>query len=345
MFGFLTAPCSSCHGKNPHGIYRSYFCGVSTRLSLDYGPWARFLVNRDSTFVSLLTAAQAEDSPGTVNRTCCNPFAAKRDLHCADNHSRYAAAVTLCGLWSKLEDDRADESFLRRGLTGVALPALRGSVEKATATLESLAFPVDRVRRELAIQSEIEASAGDCWDAVSQPTAQAFGQIFRHSGAIAERPENASFLEKAGRSLGRIIYMADAIDDREDDARKKRFNPLIAAGSRPHEVREWLGEQVSELQAAARNLTTRRHRDLVDLILVDGVCESVDAVLEESEPGSGDTLPGHRKKSKKRKKRRARKQQKNSCWDGCCVCDGGSWDCGDGVSCCDSFDCCPCDCS
>ena len=37
------------------------------------------------------------------------------------------------------------ESFIRRQLSGVALPALRRSVEKAAATLEWLRFPVERV--------------------------------------------------------------------------------------------------------------------------------------------------------------------------------------------------------
>lgn len=114
MFGFLGSPCHTCSSRDTHSTYRSFFCGLSGALRDDYYPAARFLVNRDSTFLSLMTASVSGQAPAPVQSTCCNPISAPRPLLKDGLHAQYAAAVTVCGLATKLEDDRPNAMPCKR---------------------------------------------------------------------------------------------------------------------------------------------------------------------------------------------------------------------------------------
>jgi len=56
MFGHLPAPCR-CQIGSRIDLWRSTFCGLCNALVGQYGQPARFLINRDSTFVAMLAAA------------------------------------------------------------------------------------------------------------------------------------------------------------------------------------------------------------------------------------------------------------------------------------------------
>lgn len=104
MFGFLPAPCSACN-QSDASTYRSFFCGLSSTLAKEFGHAARFLTNRDGTFVSLLVAAQQEQRIESSFTTCCNPIGRKRALFDVGEHARYAAAISVCGVYTKLKDE------------------------------------------------------------------------------------------------------------------------------------------------------------------------------------------------------------------------------------------------
>jgi hypothetical protein len=331
MFGFLGSPCRSCASQNDLSTYRSFFCGLSGALRDDYSPAARFLVNRDSTFLSLLTASINPAPPAITMRTCCNPIAVPRPLFSNDLHSRYAAAVTICGLSAKLDDDREDETGIRKNAARLLGRALGPMTDRAISFLNSVRFPTAEVVEMMAEQSAIESSRPDLLTAAS-PTAAAYGTIFGEAARLAGAPRERGRLEKMGQNLGRLIYWKDAYDDRKEDAQKGRFNPLERAEE---------GEFESHFSDAFTNFQEITSLPGTFQITVGEVCSSTAAKHQGLMP---DVLFSGPKEPKPRRERDRSKKSfcDRYCPCDCCHCGNSACDCGPGDSGCIDCDCCPC---
>lgn len=321
MFGFLSAPCSSCSSKE-HSVYRAHFCGLCNRLRHDYGLHTRFLVNRDATFLSLLGNGLQESPTTPVSNTCCNPLGKPRLVVQERDAVSYAAAVTICGLKAKLDDEVEDR---RAGPTRFALKGLRGlnasSFSKEDDVLRSQGFPLSEVQEALAEQSVIElhASASNSLEleAVSAPTSFTFGKILAHASGQAH-----GTLEAMGQSLGRLIYTLDAFVDQAKDRRDHQFNPFLLQPVLVEQLPTLFERDLEVISDGVHSLSLSGYRDVLDIILGKNLRNTCFSMLEGPGPVP---LEGPRKKQSKKKRR--------SCCEDCC--DGCTW--------CDVIYCCDCD--
>ena len=350
MFGFMGGVCGRCGSGDEKAEYRSFFCGLSGCLSREYSPVARFLVNRDAAFLSMVTSGLSESGPVGVMTTCCNPVAVRRPLYEEGTPVEYAAAVTMCGLSAKLRDDREDERGVRRLLAKAGGRMVEGMTDRAVGFLNTVGFPTAGVMDVLAGQEKMERGGGDLHESASA-TGLAYGEIFGFGGKLFGGNEGS--LRRAGESLGRLIYWRDAWDDYEDDVARGRFNPLTshsrdemraAAGGEAVALREGIQEtglrSFSDMVQGVISSTFWRHEDLIPMAAVN--------TAEEQE---------ERRNRQARKEEQRRREPCGFC-DRCSCCDcscpscsrsgSGStcdacFDCGPGDSgCCDCGDCCPC---
>lgn len=342
MFGYLPAPCSACQ-EDAHSVYRSFFCGLSSTLAREYGPSARWLTNRDGAFVSILGASFAADGVSSRLGTCCNPLGRKRELRDDGDHARFAAAVTVCGVYTKLQDDWEDESGIRKYLGGLGHSMLRSSAYKAIEYLDGLGFPTRSVRLGLEGQSSREAKSDDGdWRACAESTAAAYGAVFEQAALLGGPGEvnrlHSNSVRESGMSLGRIVYLLDAFEDRAGDSRSGRFNPLLNIGTGT--IWNWFADEFEKLSL---------HFDRFDPGSFSGLARSI---LIEGLESKGTTILGMSGVGEKRKKSGSRRR--DSWWDRCDCC-GDCSCCCDGLECCGKgagrkggsldCDCCPCDCS
>ena len=226
MFGFLPAPCG-CFSREDRSLYRSHFCGLCNSLRSRYGLWARWLVNRDAAFLSLLGSALRPAPPVVSRATCCNPWAKPRELVQTASHVKYAAAVTVCGLAAKLQDDAQDETGPRRWISKLGARAVRRFANRAVEVLKRSGFRVRLVMEALAGQHRCESLNSPGSMQAVEPTRFAYGEIFAHLPQVTGTdPAQAGALRSLGENLGELIYVADAWDDHDEDCRKGRFNPL-----------------------------------------------------------------------------------------------------------------------
>ena len=358
MFGFISGPCG-CLTKEQNLDYRAYFCGLCNCMRHKFGLPTRMLINRDSTFLALLSSAQSSAPPPLNHRTCCNPLGKKRALFEEGAHAEFATAVTLCGLGAKLRDNAADEDWLRRSLAKLGLRYFKNGVAQAKGALEQTGFPADEISRGLFEQETLEHEATQKQEIdlgqIAEPTAQAFGAIVAHTAAVAGAPGNAPHLLEAGRSLGRLVYWADAFEDFDADVRRRRFNPLCLAGANSSAeaaaiVSQPMSQEFSKLPRALEQVKLARHGSLVkDLLLVRTPKRWAQALASEAFEDTDGRAAGRRKKKRSKKDR-----DSNSCWDCCLVpcdgacCPGATSGCGDGdggCSDCGSCGDCGCDCS
>jgi len=323
MFGFLYAPAPSC-GNTAKSLYQSIFCGLSCRLHADYSAAARFLVNRDSTFLALAGTALADGDTPMQKRTCCNPLANHKPVCCHETSLSYAAAVTVSGLATKLKDNAEDERGWRKHLPRLAGGVITPARDKATAVLNSSEFPTHKIITTLNQQSEIE-NAGAGLMTASEPTAQAYGSIFSHLAKINLRPDTADHLFRLGSSLGRLIYWKDAVDDQISDAKRGRFNPLQHQS--PEDLPALAGAEFSQLQSSTAEIPWNRHRSLIESVIGHTVHHHQELA------GMPNTTT---KKGKKKKK--------NSWCDSCDCCIDCDSCCSCGSDASSSCDCCSCDC-
>ena len=332
MFGFLNAPCSGCNNRE-HSVYRAHFCGLCNRLRKDYGLPMRFLVNRDATFLSLLGNALDPAPAPPVNTTCCNPLGKPRLVVQDGAAVSYAAAITMCGLKAKLDDEVADRRF---SPTRFALRSMRGvlarPVSKAGVHLYQTGFPVDAVREALAGQSLIEQQASRCGNpdlaALSQPSAFTFGKIVAHTADHAR-----DSLEQIGQSLGRLIYTLDAWVDQKQDARTRQFNPFLLQPRLIHTLPGIMDRELHAITAAMRNLPLTSHREVLDVILGRNLQRTCAFLLENRAAGQAPSSGSQRYKNQSEQHNTSNCCSVGTCWDVCdliycCDCLGsGNVDC------------------
>ncbi|MFC5051548.1 DUF5685 family protein [Rubritalea spongiae] len=326
MFGFTRSPASCCQ-KASHSLYKSFFCGLSCRLKNDYGHSARFLVNRDSTFLTLLGASLAPAATQQTISTCCNPLSTPCSLTIDSSIQQYSAAITICGLTEKCKDDTSDHVGWRKFAAGSLHTLTRPWQDRAINTLNSLYFPTASVQKSLKNQHLVETPSHSIAEAAT-PTAQSYQTIFEHLHRVLKIPKSPE-LAIVGFNLGQLIYLRDAVDDLPSDRKNSHYNPLLHRDLT--ECQSLAEESFQKFNTSLRRLPLKRHH------------ESLLAIAEQTTSYHNDLIHSPTPKTPKKKKERS-----NSCWDRfdcfpcdncCCDISSSSCDCGD--SCC-GCDCCSC---
>lgn len=324
MFGYLPGPATCC--QKAASTYRAHFCGLGTSLHRHYGAWARWLVNRDSTFLALLGSALTDAAPAVCQTTCCNRFATPRDLIADGPMLQYAAAVTVCGLSAKLDDDAIDERGWRRWAARAGSRTLDTPIGDALGLLHSMCFPVRQVRTWMAGQTAIENPAASLHEC-ALPTSAAYGEIVSHIAHLANAPAARPALHQLGENLGFLIYAQDAWDDWAKDKKRGQFNPLHAfpdLTARRAALLPALEAALSRLRHAFESLPLRRNRDLLRAVLIEGAEHRVHQTAQENT------------KSKKHPQSPIEGTQRKR--SSCC----GKFDCYDCFHCGDCCDCVKC---
>ncbi len=322
MFGFLPAPCGTCHSAE-HSTYRAYFCGLSSTLAREYGPAARFFTNRDGTFFSILAAAWSEAPPTSSTTTCCNPLGRPRLLYDQSPHASYAAAVSVCGVHTKLADDAEDEAGLRRLVSSLGSRSLHSWVNRASTMLDQFGFPTEKTAASLKSQRDYELAATDDWRHAAIPSQQAYGNIFEHTSRLDTASHEISaqtsgLLQSLGSHIGRLIYLADAYEDKAEDKAKGRFNPLC--DSPKQKVIDSFEEEFQQIRDGMEQLQPVRHESLLRSILVDQLYQKCALTFDLS-------VAGRKSKTRLVGKERKKKHWWDDCCDTCYCCDCSSGCC------------------
>ncbi len=246
--------------------YRGIYCTLCKRLGKRYGLFARMGLSYDLTFLALLQMALEEADPAFCPGRCSfNPT--KRCLKCQYTAPiDRAADLTALLTYYKLRDTLADEGVGKR--LGASLLYPLAAIDRRRAAKR---WPEAdrRVAAMMAQQQTVERDKTPSADRAAEPFALLLQWM---AGDMAEDDRSRRILERFGYCLGRWVYLMDAADDREEDRRRSRYNPLVLRGDTDgNAILGSLNASLAECIAAYNLLTIRRFDGILRNILEEGM--------------------------------------------------------------------------
>ena len=271
MFGYIKIDKDELKVRD-YNVFKAYYCGVCQALKKMYGFPARYFLSYDATFLALLMSAVQKEAP-TVRPARClaNPMI-KRPMLQQDAVLSYSAAVNVLLVWFKLKDDLADNHSMKAILL---LPFLYGKHKKAQKKYPAL---YQKVAKGLQHLSELEKERCKNAEAPAAAFGKLMADIFDAEALLSA--ENRRIVSHMGFLLGRFIYLLDAWEDRDADAKKGSYNPFLLEESvNADDVKLSLTYTLSELANSMELLETVRNREIIENIMYLGLKNVLEQVF------------------------------------------------------------------
>ena len=258
-------------------LYRAVYCSLCRQMGKLYGPLARFALNYDFTFLSLLYISQRDACPAYKKARCVfNPLVRCNNVKSCAEELSYAADAAIITSYYKVRDNLKDKGLSDRIKARLIYPIFALFYRKAKKRSPKTD---EYVREYIAAQEEVERGQCDSIDAAAEPTAVMLSHLFEDTGAtdVSKR-----VLSRIGYCIGKWIYLLDAADDLESDIRLKNYNVLaIKLGINENDeslikkAREYITSTLNvcrtEAAASAQLLDVNRYHDIIDNILYLGL--------------------------------------------------------------------------
>ena len=270
MFGYVYINKPELKVKD-YEAYRSVYCSLCKALGKHYSVFARFILNYDCTFLSLLLMSRSDECPGFKKGRCTfNPLKKCNYTIKAEDSLAKAAALTVITSYYKLLDSIADSGFFKKAGCLLIKPFFSSWHKKAECN-----FPeYERIVKEMYIsQLEYEKSDDVCLDMAAEPTAKMLKSIMLLE---AKNQSEEKIFAQFGYHLGRWIYLMDAAADIDEDSKSGNFNPfLIKFGEKAkvdfEEVDGTISQACYLLTKAYDLIDKKRFKDILDNIVYSGL--------------------------------------------------------------------------
>jgi hypothetical protein len=268
--------------------YKGYYCGLCKAIRDRYSHAARFMLNYDCAVLSLLLASMSEEMP-EVNRERCiaSPVKHKTVVHARE--AAYAATVNVLLGCAKIDDNAADEHKLSARTLSLVYRRVR---KRAKSDAPELAAEFDTRLHALSL---LEKAGCTDVDAVSAEFGQLLSAVFASAPFEFVDKGAKQALAHFGYHLGRWIYIADAVNDMEKDAKSGSYNVYLlrsptGAGNLRDAIREEaafnLHISLAEACKAYELLNIKRDKPILDNIMYLGLAKTTEDVLKGETNGS-----------------------------------------------------------
>jgi len=239
-----------------YDFYRSVYCGLCRSMKKHTGELSRMTLSFDMTFFALVRMALTGEEIGVKRRRCfLHPFH-KRPMVNDNGALAYTAAVSAVLAYYRLEDTVSDEKGLKRFAAWLLRPFARRIKRRAMKTKHDIShIAVESLSALSALEAE------NC--AVPDMPADTFGDLLGKLLAYGLEGSKAKIAYEIGLHTGRWVYLADAIDDLDDDRKSGSYNPFLSALSDEAQV-EHVRDTVLRGVMAMESAAIMRAVDLID---------------------------------------------------------------------------------
>lgn len=220
MFGYIKANTPEMRVRE-YEFYRAVYCGLCRANGRCTGCASRFALSYDFVFLALVRLAVSGEKTEFKKRRCMAHPLKRRNEMCACETLDYCARAAAILTHHKLLDDIDDERGSRRAAAKCALLFSRASHKKALKYLPDLD---ETVRVKL---KQLSALENEKTESVDRP-AELFGDITADILSHGFDGGDEKILRQIGFHIGKWIYIADALDDYNEDKEKGRYNPFAS---------------------------------------------------------------------------------------------------------------------
>ena len=249
-------------------LYKAVYCALCKTLKRYAGASSTLMLSYDLVFLALLKAGSDETGFKVGTGRCgLHPFK-KRPLAEENSALRFTAGASVVLAYFKLIDDLNDKNNGKRFLKKIALVKTKKQLKRICKRLPEYNFGElsEKVRIALEELSSLEKSGSDSTDRCADAFGKVLSLLFSHGETDAHKQ---SVMSSLGYSVGRLIYLIDAIDDFYDDVKTGAFNPLVKAGFSEVPEELLLASMYAETEGAVKTLKGSgfRYRDLNNIML------------------------------------------------------------------------------
>ncbi len=279
MFGYVQTDTPYLFIKD-EVLYKAMYCGLCKGIAEVCGQTARMGLSYDVTFLSVILHNLSGKDVKIEKSHCLTHCIRSHQMAEVDELTRQLGALNTALVYFKYTDDIADGDKGR----GKRLWFKKGykRVCRKYPAIERI------VRENLANQQKIEASKTGSIDRAADSTATMLSQFSRY--ALGETANEDT--DKLFYSVGKWIYLIDALDDYDKDKKKGAYNPFVLAYGDSADCKTTLmqGKSGEEIRFAfhaifydIRECLSRLHfhfnRDLTDNILLLGLPKATQRVM------------------------------------------------------------------
>ena len=273
MFGYVNANWKELTQEQQER-YGAVYCGICRSIQQRANNLARVTLRYDMAFLALLHMSLYEPEEAAGKDRCALHVLRPRAWvanPCVD----YAADMNVALAYYKALDDKLDENKTSAKLL------LRSLEPHLAAIRERWPRQCDAMASCMAELSRLEAQG------CSNPDlgASSFGHLMGELMVLREDHWQQE-LRDLGFSLGRFIYLADAMLDYDRDKRKKQYNPFLAMGQEkdPQKWEQYLVLAMARCTESYEKLPLVQDKPLLDNILYSGVWVQYRGKMKKEEP-------------------------------------------------------------
>lgn len=271
MFGYIR-PSMDALTEEEQRRYRGWYCGLCKALKEGYGLPGQMALTYDLTFLTMLLSSLYEFDTLEDNIRCPMHPAKRRDRLC-NEASAYGADMTILLTYYKCEDDWQDDH--KRGAK------LYGKLLEKRMQEAARRHPVqaERIQTELKRLAAIEQAKDDHPDAAANCFGQLMAAIFAWKDDFWQES-----LAAFGFSLGKYIYLLDAVCDYDEDIKKGSFNLIVTMGIAPEDCGGMLRQTLGLASVAFERLPLVQDANILRNILYSGLWQGYNDTIEKRRP-------------------------------------------------------------
>ena len=277
MFGYVTIQKPELKIKD-FTRYQGYYCGLCRSLRTRHGVTGSLTLNYDMVFLAALLTGLYEGKETAALRRCLLHPTGKH-LSISNPYIDYAADLSVLLAYHNFMDDWQDDRN----------PAALAAASAVKRDCRELARQYPRQCRAMASYLKklhaYERKNGKNLDTAARFTGEMLGELL-----VYKEDEWSSALRRLGFFMGKFIYLMDAYEDMETDAKKGRYNPLLAVKDRPG-FEEWFCQVLTMMMAECagdfERLPILKDVAILRNILYAGVWTKYD-LIKEKRKGTGE---------------------------------------------------------
>ncbi len=281
MFGYIKADLPNMYVKDTV-LYQAMYCSLCKGIGQTCGQKARFVLNYDLTFLSVLMHNLMGEDVKVEKQHCAIHLIRKRPIALTDELTKRIAKLNVILAYHKLNDDVIDS-----GKGRIKRSFFKKAYKKAKKLEPEMDNCVKKMYNELL---RLEKFNCDSIDMIADP----FGNMMQEIVKILMQEKITQEISELAYCLGKWIYLIDALDDFDKDKKKKNYNVFVCAYNDVKNQDELIckykqdlvlvfSSVLSQIGELTSKINYNFNHDLIDNVLYRGLSAQTKRIMEKEQ--------------------------------------------------------------